>query len=104
MTATSSISIQHLFRFDAKHREELIEELNFNTTFVSVRLWITKILILFDFISIQHLFRFDSYAPVQQYNLSSFQYNICFGSTIVPKIDEIRLDLFQYNICFGSTS
>ena len=77
---------------------------HFNTTFVSVRPSRLSSLAFSNFISIQHLFRFDKRIVYHDFFWScQFQYNICFGSTIVFKCSTAKYQKFQYNICFGST-
>ena len=119
------ISIQHLFRFDFCRTSKTASKWDFNTTFVSVRLFYLSFFfpLFFNFnttfvsvrqsifyrrlsfvkISIQHLFRFDKTPPNAEPIIWRFQYNICFGSTLDGKRFFRLMALFQYNICFGST-
>ena len=34
---------------------------------------------------------------------NEFQYNYCFGGTLLKKIHRERIIMFQYNYCFGGT-
>ena len=79
----SCISIQHLFRFDFLSLSPVYCNKDFNTTLVSVR---PKSLHNFNkiyYISIQHLFRFDTEKAIRKLKDNKFQYNTCFGSTLV---------------------
>ena len=61
--------------------QKIFLRINFNTTFVSVRQGISTI----------------------AFTATTFQYNICFGSTMERKQFKEGYKWFQYNICFGST-